>query len=158
MREYDKAEIDYRTVLEIEPNDGAALFRLSRLLIERKRYDEANEMCAKFENLYQDGIYIRFLKAALYAANGEKDKALSINLSGIDKLRIFLFLKMNEESIQYLNEDFERKKKLEKSWYLRLNNHILYDFLRPDPRFQEILAKHKELYEENLAKYGDIDI
>ncbi len=116
-------------------------------------------MYAKFKNLYPDGgKHRRFLKAALYAVNGEKDKALSINLSGRAKLRIYLLLKMNEESIQYLNEDFERKKKLEESWYLRLKNHQLYDFLHPDLRFQEILAKHKELYEENLEKYGDIDL
>jgi tetratricopeptide (TPR) repeat protein len=159
IREYDKAEIEYRRALEIDPNEGAALYRLARLLIERNRYDEANEMYAKFKNLYPDGgIYLRFLKAALYAVNGEKNNALSINLGGRAKLRIYLLLKMSEESIQHLNEDFERKKKLEESWYLRLKNHQLYDFLHPDPRFQEILTKHKELYEENLENYGDLDI
>jgi serine/threonine protein kinase/Tfp pilus assembly protein PilF len=159
IREYDRAEIEYRRALEIDPNEGAALYRLARLLIERNRYDEANEMYAKFRNLYPDGgKYRRFLKASLYAVNGERDKALSINLGGRAKLRIYLLLKMSEESIQYLNEDFERKKKLEESWYLRLKNHQLYDFLHSDPRFQKMLAKHKEIYEENLEKYGDIDI
>jgi tetratricopeptide (TPR) repeat protein len=159
IREYDRAEIEYRRALEIDPNEGAALYRLARLLIERNRYDEANEMYAKFRNLYPDGgKYRRFLKASLYAVNGERDKALSINLGGRAKLRIYLLLKMSEESIQYLNEDFERKKKLEESWYLRLKNHQLYDFLHSDPRFQKMLAKHKEIYEENLEKYWDIDI
>ncbi len=35
---------------------------------------------------------------------------------------------------------------------------LVLEKIRSDPRFQEILAKHKELYEENLAKYGDLDI
>ena len=42
--------------------------------------------------------------------------------------------------------------------YLEFMNNPLFNFLHSDPRFHEILAKHKEVYEENLAKYGDIDI
>jgi hypothetical protein len=65
---------------------------------------------------------------------------------------------MSDETIQYLNEDFDRVKNTKSTWYLGLKYWPIYDFLRPDSRFQEILAKHKELYEENLAKYGDIDL
>ena len=32
----------------------------------------------------------------------------------------------------------------------------MYDEFRDDPRFIDILEKHKELYEENLEKYGDL--
>jgi hypothetical protein len=42
--------------------------------------------------------------------------------------------------------------------YIYLKNHPFYDKVRSDPRFQEILAKHNKIYEENLEKYGDIDI
>jgi hypothetical protein len=64
---------------------------------------------------------------------------------------------MKEEVIQYLNEDFERIRQSQNSYYLLYINHPLYEFLHSDPRFQEILAKHKEIYEDNLAKYGDIE-
>ena len=45
-----------------------------------------------------------------------------------------------------------------RSRYLTYLNHPHYKILHNDPRFQELLAKHKELYEENLKKYGDIDL
>jgi hypothetical protein len=47
---------------------------------------------------------------------------------------------------------------MSRSKFLRYLNLPYYKILHNDSRFQEILAKHKELYEENLAKYGDIDI
>jgi len=42
-----------------------------------------------------------------------------------------------------------------KTRYLMLENMPL-DLLRDDPRFQEIVKKQKQIYEENLAKYGDL--
>ena len=44
------------------------------------------------------------------------------------------------------------------SYYFHLKNNRVFDTVRSDPRFQEILAKHKELYEENLKKYGDLEL
>jgi hypothetical protein len=65
---------------------------------------------------------------------------------------------MHEEFIRYLEEDFERiKKRDELSFYLWLKNATLYDNLRAYPRFQQLLEKHKQLYELNLKKYKDID-
>ena len=40
---------------------------------------------------------------------------------------------------------------------VRAMNHPTLDSVRNTLRFQEILAKHKEIYEDNLAKYGDIE-
>jgi hypothetical protein len=48
--------------------------------------------------------------------------------------------------------------KRRESSYLWFKNDPIYIDFRSDPRFQEILAIHKEIYEENLEKYGDIDI
>jgi hypothetical protein len=64
--------------------------------------------------------------------------------------------KMDDEFIQYLTEDFDRLKKREESWYIWLKNSTLFDKLRSYSRFQELLAKHRKLYEENLNKYKDI--
>jgi hypothetical protein len=65
---------------------------------------------------------------------------------------------MKDEAIDHLNTIYEQDKEHKRSRYLSFKNNPFYDNLRSDPRFQEILAKHKKLYEENLAKYGDIDI
>jgi len=69
-----------------------------------------------------------------------------------------LILKKRKAVLSYMNEDLERAKTSKESNYLSLKNDSLYNFIRSDLRFQEILAEHKKLYEENLAKYGDIDI
>jgi hypothetical protein len=57
-----------------------------------------------------------------------------------------------------LKSYFDQERLVRKrSDYLQLKNNIFLKDVRNDPRFQKILAKHKDLYEENLRKYGDID-
>jgi TolB-like protein/Tfp pilus assembly protein PilF len=156
--EYDKAEIDIQKAIEMEPNFSWALLEYSIVLIHKKKYDQAKQMINKFNNLSSDEEIIRMFEAVLYAVNGEKEKALSMNLSNeYLKFYIYRLLEMSDESIEYLKEDFDRVKNVKSTWYLGLKYFPIYDFLRDDPRFQEILAKHKEIYEENLAKYGDIE-
>jgi len=65
---------------------------------------------------------------------------------------------MRDEAINLLFETFEPQKRVDRPLYLSMKNQARFDILRSDPRFQEILAIHKEIYEENLEKYGDIDI
>ena len=86
-----------------------------------------------------------------------KDINVVKNLDDIYKYYINTLSENSEEVIQYLNDKFETDKKLEYSRYIWLNKNPINHFLHSDPRFQEILAKHKELYEENLAKYGNIE-
>jgi hypothetical protein len=73
-------------------------------------------------------------------------------------LRIYAILKMINESIQFLNENYDQCKKAQSTFYLSLKSMRIFDFLRSDPRFHEIMAKHKKLYEQNLKKYGDSDL
>jgi tetratricopeptide (TPR) repeat protein len=157
--EYEDAEIDIQKAIELEPYYEFALRIYSVLLIELKKLDQAKQVTDKYRKLYPDREHNYLFEAALYAVSGEKDKALSVNINNkYHKFIIYSLLEMKEESIQYLNEDFDRVKNRNDTWYLLLKNHLVYDFLRSVPRFQEILAKHKQLYEENLEKYGDIDI
>ena len=66
---------------------------------------------------------------------------------------------MKEEAINILIRRFEIPIAIGESMsYHSLNNHSFWDNIRDDPRFQQLLAKYKERYEENLKKYGDIDI
>ncbi len=61
-----------------------------------------------------------------------------------------------EPLFKFMNEFFDEVLKWKISFYTGTTNMPTYDFLRDDPRFQEILAKHKEVYDENLRKYGDL--
>jgi hypothetical protein len=85
------------------------------------------------------------------------EKALALDLPPNKKSMIFLYLKMDEEAIRYLKNSSKQIKQSKRSMYLYLKNHPIYDFLRPDPRFQEIVIKHKKVYDENLRICEAID-
>jgi tetratricopeptide (TPR) repeat protein len=161
LGEFEKAGEDLQKALEINPDHILPLYSYGFLLIILKEYNKADKIISRREQIYPEALGNLALRVWLLAAIGEKDKALEIDFNTGNKLykfRLYLIFKMKEEAIQYLDEDFNRRKKRESPWYPFLKNMSVYDFLRSDPRFQEILAKHKEIYEENLSKYGDIDI
>jgi hypothetical protein len=120
------------------------------LLVYLKKYEKAKVYLEKFENnCPQFTMMANVVKFIKHIINGEKEKALEI-----ENPEKFYLLEMSEEALNILNTSYERYKNLEQSRYLHYLHHPKYDFIREDPRFQEILAKHKELYDENLRKYG----
>ena len=94
----------------------------------------------------------------LYVLRDEKDKVIDKDFISNDRSFTDLILKNREKVLLYLNKNLERVKTLNGSKYLLLKNDTLYDFIRPDPRFQAILAKHKKLYDKNLEKYMDLEL
>jgi len=154
----ERAKSDFQRALKLEPNDPKFLFFYIWLLIQMGEYTEAEDLYSKYDYLNSDTDDNRFLKALFYATDDKIENALNLDLGIDNKNMLYLFLKMDEEVIRYWEENLEQVKKSEKSKYLALENHPLYDFLRPDPRFQEILEEHKIIYEANLARYGDIDL
>ncbi len=159
LREYDKAERDLLKAYEIDPNDYGTQFGYYVLLLTTKRYDEAEIVLKQMETNHPDET-MDDEYALLYAVKGQKENALNTFKSGFDVPAEWFYsiLGMKDEAISLLQDQLEQHKINNSSKYLFLNNFTFYDNLRSDPRFQEILAKHKEIYEENLEKYGDIDI
>jgi TolB-like protein/Tfp pilus assembly protein PilF len=155
LGDYAQAETDYRKGLEINPKHVDCLYGYGELLIRLKRYEEAEKILNQIEKFYPDKNTNK-LHALIYASKGDKEKALD-TLKGKSS-SIFALLGMKDEAISLLYKYYEQNKESKRSWYLYYKYNPFYDNLRSDPRFQEILAKSKKLYEENLAKYGDIDI
>jgi len=158
LRKYDDAERDLTKALEIDDNyiNHTAYWIF---LINLKKYEEAEKLLIQMETNHPDEIW-NDEYALLYAVNGQKENALNTFKSGFDLDAVWFYsiLGMKDEAISILQDRIERNKKTNSSSYLFLKNNAIYDSLRSDPRFHEILAKHKEIYEENLKKYGDIDI
>jgi TolB-like protein/Flp pilus assembly protein TadD len=158
LGEYEKAEIAMQKLLEFDPGRPWAHTQYAYVLIVLKKYEEAEKIISRQEQLFPESAENLASRAFLLAAKGDKDKALEIDIgSDFYKHRLYQLLKMKDEIINYLNRDFEHLREIKRSWYLELMNSPAYEFLHSDPRFQEILAKHKEIYYENLRKYGDID-
>jgi serine/threonine protein kinase/Tfp pilus assembly protein PilF len=162
LGKFEKAELNFKRALDIDPNHYRALLDYRILLIDMKRYDEAKKIIKKFMKLYPNSPGNEFNKSLIHVIDGKKEKALvqypkELQMLYLYLVRLYLYLGMNEEAINKLDVIFEGDKNGDYSRYLLLNNHPLFDPFRSDPRFQEILAKHKDLYEENLKKYTDIE-
>jgi serine/threonine protein kinase/Tfp pilus assembly protein PilF len=161
MVKFIEAENDLQEALKIDQSSLFAHCSYVMVLLWQEKYKRAEESLTKINE--KGHPYYQYCKALLYAVNGEKEQAIKIShetniyFDWFASAFINLILGMNKEFFQKFTEVSEELLKSESSWYLFLNMHPFLDNIRSDPRFQEILAKHKELYEENLAKYGDIE-
>jgi len=158
IKEYDKAEADFKKALEFEPDDLFVLRSYMRLLLNMKRYEEAENVLSKTESISPESKINKSRRAMLYFLRGDKDKVIEEDILQHDKYLVYKLLKKREEVLLYLSERLERIKKSKKPYYLSLKNNSMLDFIRVDPRFQEILATHKKIYEENLVKYQDPEL
>ena len=153
--EFQKAEYQYQGLLESPPHSWT-LRSYAHLLIVRQRFAEAESILVRIEKTYPKSD-IRSLQALIYASQGLEQKALD-TYSENDAVGIFALLGLKDRALEALSEQSEKQLKRKESEYILLLNNPLLNNLRSDPRFQEILMKHKKLYEENLKKYGDIDL
>ena len=87
----------------------------------------------------------------LYAARGEKEKALAIYKP--PSSTIYSLLGMKDEAIKRLKEYTKESKRPQ---YLDLKHNPFFDNLRDDPRFQKIVKKEKQKYEDLIKKYQDL--
>jgi tetratricopeptide (TPR) repeat protein len=155
--EFSKAENDLKTAIEINPhwfNQGYYFY----FLVEMKRYDEAKKILSQLKN-GSSRKELAFLKAVGYAIDGQEEEAVKTYPSeeGIYSIVLYTILGKKEKALMILEKETERYQKTNRSYYLVFKNSSVFDYLRDDPRFQALLIKHKEIYEKNLAKYGDID-
>jgi Tfp pilus assembly protein PilF len=153
--DYAAAEADIKKALQIEPQHVVGLNLLAQLSIMKKDYDAAEAYLSQCETINPNYRDYNITKAWLFAAKGDKEKALAAHEDDI----VYLLLGLNNEAFKQLNI------LIEKDWsgtqalyrhdsYLALKNMPFYDGIRNDPRFMEILEKEKKKYETELQKYG----
>jgi hypothetical protein len=147
-----EAESDYQKALELEPNLSFAIEHYIHLLIENHRLKEADIYAEKLDTTLS---VFNFLQAKLFAAKGEKEKALKF-LGNTSNLQIFGLLGLKEEAREFYKWAIEKEKNAKVSHYKLYMTNSCYDKLRDDPQFQKYLEQHKKIYESNLRHYGDI--
>ena len=157
---YQASEHNLKQALTYDENHFVTVINYIFLLLTSGRYQQAQMMIVKYDQMYGKNAYMMALKSMLFAINGDKENALNNCPEGHSyNYFIYAALQMNDEAIDYLNKLYnDQWLKTEESRYIELKTNPLLENLRVDPRFQEILAKHKALYEENLRKYGAGDI
>jgi serine/threonine protein kinase len=143
LAEFEEAALYWDKVLEMSPNDPIVAGYYTRQLIMTEQYDKAEEINNKWEILDPESSAFRENKAWLFAARGKKDEALALSKDA----EIYAILDMKDEAIALLEKEMNNPSAYR---YLSLIHLPVYDYLRDDPRFQEILDKKKHTYEKFL--------
>ena len=155
--EFTKAETDIKKSIELSPRLFVQGFHIY-LLVVLKRYGEAKKLIAQLitDNPNQD---LSFFEALGYAIEGKEEEALKTFKAeeSIYSLVLNAISGKKETTLILLQKGIEIDQQRERSSYLALKNNLIFEYLRDAPRFQEILAKHKKIYYENLRKYGDVE-
>jgi serine/threonine protein kinase/Tfp pilus assembly protein PilF len=152
LKEFEKATMCIANSFEIEKDNFWALLDRCILLIMMKKYEEAKEVLKEAEKINPRYSSVIFYKALLFAADGEKKKALSLKKNGA----VYALLGMNKEAIKYIQKAIKRGNEHFQYSYLPLLNNHIYDNLRDDPQFEMIIEIQKQKYEDRIEKYGDL--
>jgi len=155
LGDYANAENDFKKAMAIDENNAATLLLYTYFLIRLGKYDEADKIIKRNEKYNPDLEYVKLTRAILYAIYGDKEKAFE-TYGGLLVANLYAWLGMKDE---FFNTYFKYEQFIGNMYiYHSLKIDPDYNLVRSDPRFQEILAKYKKIYEENLRKYGDIDL
>jgi tetratricopeptide (TPR) repeat protein len=140
---FEEAAFYWDKVLEMSPNDPVAAAYYPKHYIMTNQYEKAEEMINRLEILNPKLPSIRVNKAWLFAARGQKEEALALHANAA----IYSLLGMKDEAIALLEKGLNNPTARP---YLSLVNLPIFDILRDDPRFQEILERKKQMYERFL--------
>jgi len=154
LGEYDKLEMIFKEALAIQPDNRQILQYHLGTQIAFGNIDKSQKLLSQLEKYYPEENY-DFFNALIHALKNEKDIALSIYPQ--KSIWLSALLGMENQAIDLMEEDLKRHK-IMKFVEVQKYELPLFDNIRSDPRFQEIVAEHKKIYQENLVKYGDIDL
>ena len=143
LGEYDKAEASIQKALLLQPDGLSGLRHWVRLNLINGDTAEAERTIKKIKAINQE-YNTTDLETYLLALKGEKEKALSRSKNHF----IYLVLGMKKEALDEMEKS---------TWnhYLQLKNSPVFNSVRDDVRFKQILEKAKIVYEERLKKYAE---
>jgi tetratricopeptide (TPR) repeat protein len=163
----EEAAKDARRLLEMEPDNVSAALLYVRMLISQKKLSEAEREIAFAAKLDPGSLDLRLSTALLFAARGDREKALSLIRPAREKplfysyllSRVLALLGMKDEALENIRLAIERGFQENQEYlyeYPYLASSYFYDSLRDDPRFIEILEKQKTRHDENSRKFGGL--
>jgi adenylate cyclase len=148
LGEFEKAERYLREALNLNPENPLSILNLADCLTRRRKFDEAEKLLTQLESIAPDFNLLPIQKAELYAARGEKEKALELSRGP----RVYSILGMKDEAIELMQKSISEGTFYP---YLSLINNPYYENLRDDPRFKKIVAQAKKTHDEFERKYGN---
>jgi tetratricopeptide (TPR) repeat protein len=147
----NKAKKAFEEILKMEPYNSFSLFQMGKIYVFENDLTKAEELYNVLSQIYsQDstvfGNPATLLETFINAAKGDKIKALSAG----DSPLVRLLLGEKEEAIKAIIEyqEFYRG-----PYFLERQ---IFDLVRDDPRFQELVARKRKEYALAKQKYGDL--
>lgn len=146
-RRYDEAVKHLQHALELDDQFMLAHFYLGVVYIQLARFDEAAAALQRALELSGGrGTLIQAVLGCAYAIAGRRDEALAIlqqlqafptnrDVSPFSLALIYCGLREREQTLKCLCEAFDERF----SWMVWLKGEPLFDWLRDDPQFQELL-------------------
>ena len=143
LGEYQKAEGSLQKAILLQQDDVSGLISWVRLKLQMGDIAEAERTIKKIKAINQESNTSWF-ENYLLALKGEKEKALSRSKDP----RVYLTLGMKKEALDEMEKNTQHH-------YLQLKNSPVFNSVRDDVRFKQILGKAKIVYEERLKKYAE---
>ncbi|MGB2908709.1 MAG: protein kinase [Candidatus Aminicenantaceae bacterium] len=158
----DDAIVQMRQALELDP-DQELYYNYVEELIKLGELELAADTLAEAKSAYGKSDYYRQHRALLYAVSGDAKSALNLIARDEDTFRsiftsIYSFLGLKDEAITNIQYGIDMGFDIQQWYlytYLYLKHNPLYDNLRDDARFQEIMRSQQAVYQERVQKYGD---
>jgi len=150
----DKGKINNNKVMEISPDHPTFILDSAEFLIRAGNWNGAGRVLERAGriNLGTYKKYLPYYQALLAATQGKKEEALSIDKSP----DIYALLGLTDKAIDSLKTRIAANPLDANCRYLILLHNPYLDSIRNDPRFQEILAGQKKIYDDLVKKYGNI--
>lgn len=148
LAEFEKSELYLKEALNLNPHNPFCLSHLAKHMIQTERYEEAEKLLAELEKVEPDFWTLPEYRAQLYAAKGEREKALLLNKGAV----IYSLLGMKNEAILALHKEMSEGTFYP---YLKLINDPCFKKLRGDPRFEKIVSQARQTHNAFLKKYGN---
>ena len=146
-RQYDRSIEQFQSVLEMDPSFGRAHLGIDAYM-QLGRFDEARAKVEEWRRLSGDGTNIRSRLVYIYGRTGQKDKARAElrKLEAMNAARpqdpvamavAYIGIGNNEAALSSLEKAYAERSNL----LTALNVEPVYDPLRQDARFQELLRR-----------------
>jgi tetratricopeptide (TPR) repeat protein len=125
----------------------------TRLYLRLNKLDLAEEWLIKLEKLQLEPGTSKALRTLSNALQGKKEIVLK-SPRNYKTDEAYAVLGMKEEAIAIMQNSIKTSQLFFD--YIYLLHSPYYDNLRDDSRFQQIMKRAKEIYEERMRKYGDL--
>jgi TolB-like protein/Flp pilus assembly protein TadD len=153
LRDLDRCIDHCRSALDINPDYAGLRWMLANALQTKGCHEEAIRERQRIVDARPGSVMFLAQLGVSYAAAGMRSEALHV-LDQLDELRghkyvmpvwlamIHTGLRERDEAFRWLDAALAERS----SWLAYLNVHPDWDYLRPDPRFQELLDRMKPVH------------